>query len=229
VVVGSDREDSDSKGVGSTPNENASNSGAAYIFTGLGPAPIITITTSASGQVGSTFSYQIAISGGTPTSYNATGLPAGLSIDTASGAITGTPELEGTYTVNLTAANAGGTGTAALSLDIAADADSLKMLPRKRTVTAGKPATLVLLFGNNLTRTQKVVVNFSSSNPGLLAAPAPVPFDALGKKNAKAKAKATRQKLTIPIPAATAAGTVKITATVGDQSASCDLTLKAAK
>ncbi|MEJ2690369.1 MAG: DNRLRE domain-containing protein, partial [Deltaproteobacteria bacterium] len=72
-------------------------------------APVITSATSASGQVGSPFTYQIAASND-PTSFDATGLPAGLSVDPATGAITGTPAATGTATVTISATNAAGTG-----------------------------------------------------------------------------------------------------------------------
>jgi len=83
------------------------------------PAPVITSATTASGTVGSAFSYQIAASN-TPTSYGATGLPAGLSVNSGTGLISGTPTTVGTSTVTLSASNSGGTGSASLTLTIAA-------------------------------------------------------------------------------------------------------------
>jgi hypothetical protein len=68
--------------------------------------------------VGSAFSYNITASN-SPTSYNATGLPAGLSVSTSSGAITGTPTASGTSSVTISAINAYGTGTATLTLAVA--------------------------------------------------------------------------------------------------------------
>ncbi|MBU6399497.1 MAG: putative Ig domain-containing protein, partial [Verrucomicrobia bacterium] len=78
--------------------------------------PVITSVTTASGVYGSAFSYQITASG-SPTNYAATGLPAGLSLNPASGLISGTlTSHPGTYTINLSASNAGGTGTSTLTL-----------------------------------------------------------------------------------------------------------------
>jgi hypothetical protein len=84
-----------------------------------GSAPVITSSTSASGTVGSAFNYQITASN-TPTSFSATGLPAGLSVSTTTGAITGTPSASGTSSVTIGATNAYGTGNATLTVTIAA-------------------------------------------------------------------------------------------------------------
>src|SRR6266568_3722428 len=80
------------------------------------PAPVVTGGTQ-TGTVGVAFSYQIAASN-CPTSYNATGLPSGLSVNTSTGLISGTPTTAGTYTVTISATNAGGTGSATLTLTI---------------------------------------------------------------------------------------------------------------
>jgi hypothetical protein len=71
-------------------------------------APVITSPATAYGTVGSAFTYQITASG-TPTSFGATGLPAGLSVNATSGLISGTPTLAATTSVLLAASNAVGT------------------------------------------------------------------------------------------------------------------------
>jgi hypothetical protein len=80
-------------------------------------APVITSSLSAGGTVGSGFSYSITASN-SPTSYNATGLPGGLGVDTGSGVISGTPTSAGTTGVTISASNAGGTGSDTLVLTI---------------------------------------------------------------------------------------------------------------
>jgi hypothetical protein len=85
----------------------------------VGVAPTITSATSASATVGTAFTYQITASN-SPTTFNATGLPAGLSVNTGNGAITGTPTASGTSTVTLSATNATGTGTTTLTLSVVA-------------------------------------------------------------------------------------------------------------
>src|SRR5204863_311449 len=71
--------------------------------------PAITSATSASGTAGSAFSYQISATN-SPTSYGASGLPGGLSVNTATGLISGTPTAAGTSSVVLSATNSAGTG-----------------------------------------------------------------------------------------------------------------------
>ena len=74
--------------------------------------PVISSTLIASSTYGDSFSYQITASND-PTSFNATGFPSGLSIDTVTGILSGTPTVVGTYTISITAANGGGTSSVA--------------------------------------------------------------------------------------------------------------------
>ncbi len=81
-------------------------------------APVITSSATASGTAGSAFTYQITATNA-PTSFSATGLPAGLTVNTSTGLISGTPSSGGTSTVTLGATNATGTGTKTLTLTVA--------------------------------------------------------------------------------------------------------------
>lgn len=89
----------------------------AESLTVLFPPPTIISSASAGGTQFQPFSYTISASN-TPTSYSAIGLPAGLTIDTASGIISGIPPSFGTYNVTILATNAGGSGSANLVLTI---------------------------------------------------------------------------------------------------------------
>ncbi len=82
--------------------------------------------------VGASYSHTITATGGTGAlSYAATGLPAGLSIDAGSGAITGTPAAEGDFTVEVTAADEKGQS--------ASERYSLKVFPAVSFQTASLP------------------------------------------------------------------------------------------
>jgi len=86
--------------------------------------PTITSSTSGSLYEGGTFSYTIAATA-TPavTVYGATGLPAGLSIDTETGIIGGSVSTAGTYSFTVSADNSVGTGTATYALRVLSQAE----------------------------------------------------------------------------------------------------------
>jgi autotransporter-associated beta strand protein len=88
-------------------------------FSQAAPAgsPEISSATSATATVGSLFNHTITASG-SPTAYSAGGLPAGLSIDGATGVISGTPAAIGQSEITIHATNANGTGTATLILNV---------------------------------------------------------------------------------------------------------------
>jgi hypothetical protein len=93
---------------------NAAGLGAASPLTlVIGPAataPAISSPASAVGQVGAAFSYAILAAPGPITGYAHTGtLPAGLTLNTATGIIAGSPTAPGVFTVQLTATGDGGT------------------------------------------------------------------------------------------------------------------------
>ena len=76
--------------------------------------PVITAS-SLTGTSGHAISYPIVASN-SPTSYTATGLPAGLSL--SNGVISGTPNVSGTFASALSASNSTGTGKSVLSMII---------------------------------------------------------------------------------------------------------------
>ena len=80
-------------------------------------APVITSASTASGTINSAITpYQVAASN-LPTTFGATNLPSGLSINSA-GLISGTPLVSGTILSTISATNAYGTGSAALTFTI---------------------------------------------------------------------------------------------------------------
>lgn len=86
---------------------------------GSASPPAITSPGTANGTVGQSFSYQITASN-SPTSFNATGLPAGLAVNSSTGLVSGTPSLAGTTNATLSATNSTGTGNKTLAITITA-------------------------------------------------------------------------------------------------------------
>jgi len=89
-----------------------------------GTSPVITSPTSGyvPGTVGTTSATYVVTATGSPSSFAASGLPPGLSINALTGAIAGIPTAAGTYTATITATNASGTGSAILGFSITAAA-----------------------------------------------------------------------------------------------------------
>ena len=117
--------------------------GQAYTFDHT--PPVITSALTAAGTYQTALSYPITASGGA-TSYGATGLPGGLSVDSTTGVISGTPNRTGTITVSISATDAAGnTGTANLVLSLATRVVSvvgLKLTPRPYDGTTTAPIDL---------------------------------------------------------------------------------------
>jgi len=96
---------------------------ATFVRAAVGPGPAITTTSLPAGTVGSPYSANLNAQGGTPPytwSVIASSLPAGLTLNSATGAITGTPTGAGTsFTVKVTdSSNPSQSGTQALSIGI---------------------------------------------------------------------------------------------------------------
>lgn len=80
-------------------------------------APEITSALTANASPGVPFTYQIEATGA-PTAFTAVGLPAGLSLASATGIISGTTTAEGTYRVSISARNGIGSTNATLTLTV---------------------------------------------------------------------------------------------------------------
>lgn len=121
--------------------------------------PVVTSASSASGTAGSSFSYTITGTN-TPTSYAATGLPAGLSVNTGTGVISGTTPSCGTYSgITISAINACGTGSKSLTITTTGPVpafSSLSLYSGSATVVG---TSITVTEGNNIS----VGVNFTNS------------------------------------------------------------------
>jgi PKD repeat protein len=125
------------------------------------PAPAITSATTASGTVGAAFSYQITATNA-PTSYGAAGLPAGLSVNSGTGLISGTPSSAGTSTVTLSATNGGGTGSATLTLTVATNSGTppVALVQKASSITTGA-ASINTAFPSGVTSGDLIAVGVS--------------------------------------------------------------------
>jgi hypothetical protein len=121
-------------------------------------APVITSATTASGTVGSAFSYQISATN-TPTSYGATGLPAGLTVSSTTGQISGTPTSAGTSAVTLSATNGSGTGNATLTLTIGTII-SISSVQAVANAVSGPASSLSLSFRSSTVAGDVLLVAF---------------------------------------------------------------------
>ena len=94
--------------------------GTTYFAVAVHSAPVITSALTANAYQSVPFNYQITATN-SPTSFNATSLPTGLSIDTATGIISGTTSVAtGNYNVTISATNARGTDTKTLVITVGA-------------------------------------------------------------------------------------------------------------
>lgn len=95
-------------------NESGGAGGAGELVLIWNAPPAISSSLSATGVIGTAISTYTISGTNSPTSFNATGLPSGLSVSTTTGAITGTPTTAGSYNVTISVSSNAGTGTATL-------------------------------------------------------------------------------------------------------------------
>jgi hypothetical protein len=109
---------------------------------------VINSPTTTVAQVGVSFTYSITATNN-PTSFNATNLPAGLSVVTSTGQILGTLSSAGTFSIGLSASNAGGTGQGTLTLTAGQTLQQAPVITSATTATA----TVGSLFSYRITAT----------------------------------------------------------------------------
>jgi hypothetical protein len=108
-------------------------------LTGLPPAPVFVSPQTVSSVTGESFEFQIQATGD-PTSFSATSLPLGLSINETTGRITGIPQKSGEYTVVITATNGTGSTVQSIVLNILPSPNAARInSPLDVAVTSGSP------------------------------------------------------------------------------------------
>ncbi len=115
--------------------------GTGTIFS-LSLAPRLTSLPTATGTVGQAFTYAL-VATAAPTSYSAAGLPTGVAIDAATGVISGTPTVAGSFPATVGATNENGTTTGTLTLTISGGSASVALSNLTQTYTgAARSATV---------------------------------------------------------------------------------------
>jgi hypothetical protein len=123
-------------------------------------APIVTSTT-VGGTVGSVLSASINATN-TPTGYASGTLPSGLTLNTSSGVISGTPTAAGIVSVTVTATNGGGNGTGTITFNIGKASQSITGVAPTITKAVGAAA-----YTLNATSSGNLTLSYLSSNTGV--------------------------------------------------------------
>lgn len=106
------------------------------------PVPVVAAIEAKYGQINQFLSFVVSATN-YPSHYSAVGLPVGLTIDD-SGTVSGTPTDSGTFSVTISAQNAGGIGTRIFTLTIAASSFGpvITQQPQSQTLPLYTSATL---------------------------------------------------------------------------------------
>ena len=131
------------------------------------PAPVISSSLMAAGTNGSPFNYQITATS-SPTGYDALMLPAGLGVNMSTGLISGTPMVGGTFPVTISASNAGGPGSATLTISLNPASQAI-MFPSQSPATRSFVPSPMNVFAINplASATSGLTVSYLSKTPSV--------------------------------------------------------------
>ncbi len=130
---------------------NAAGSDTQTLDLTLDATPIINSSLIATGEQGTPLSAYTITALNNPTSFNATGLPSGLSINTSSGIISGIPTVAGSFVVTISATNADGTDTENLDLTIGLPGLPVVTSATSALAEAGSPFSYTITATNSPT------------------------------------------------------------------------------
>lgn len=99
-------------------------------------------------QIGDGLSYQIS-AGNSPTSFDATGLPAGLQLDPVTGLISGVAEVSGSFTVRVIARSA--LSEASRTMNLVVQPPRITSVTQPQAMEAGEPFSYQITATNNPT------------------------------------------------------------------------------
>jgi hypothetical protein len=145
-----------------------------------GPAaPVIIGTMAAYPTVGQPFTYQLSALNA-PTGYSATRLPKGLSLDAATGQITGTPEEPGAGFVGVSAKNATGTTSTTMTFTVGSPVPDRPQITSPNTAagTVGAPFTYQIVATNKPARYFVTSPSDKGTEPPASSLPAGLTYDA---------------------------------------------------
>jgi hypothetical protein len=127
---------------------NPAFAGVVQIAFGAGSVPTINSPLIASGTYGSPIVAYTITATGSPTSYAASNLPPGLSVNTQTGVISGTPTAAGSYNVSVTASNENGAGSpAVVAFTVAKVPLTVRANNQTRTYATANPTLTVEYSG----------------------------------------------------------------------------------
>lgn len=130
-------------------------------------APPVFVSNSTTTENSGTNFYFKAFANKNVTNYSASSLPAGLSINSTTGAITGTVNTPGIYNATITATNSAGSTNSALEITITA--------PNNRAPRINSPRNITAIIGNPIT--YQITADFSPTSYSSTALPAGLTFN----------------------------------------------------